>query len=681
MGAQHDGGRHPWIASGILGGHYPLAFDGGIGPIDPTTSIPLLALGSEDTGLVRDLAVIMAVAGVALVIFRLVRMPPVLGYLAAGTLIGPFTVWSPLVGDLDTIRLLADLGLVLLLFGIGLGVGWQRIRSVGSSVVIIGLVEMTIMFALGFEMANLLGWSKTESVFLGAALSISSSAILMTMLRESGELLQTRGQLIVGILVIEDIVAVILLTVLTGVATSGETDPSSIVVLAVKLATFGAVALVVGALVAPRVVGFVNGFQSQEALLITGLAMCFGLALIAGQLGLSPAVGAFLIGAVLGDTDHAEEMDRIMGPVRDMFAAIFFVSIGLLMDLSVAADFILPTLIVAAVFIVGKVLADTLGTLLAGHSGKESLDVGLGMPQVGEFSLAMVRVGVETAAIGSFLYPVMTGATAITALVYPFLFRGTNLIAGFLDRRSPRLLKLYGSGLVLALAALRSAFHFHSPRARRIQRSNRLILLNMGIISLFIAIGTGSLHFTPQLAHLFHLGENVVGLAIGGTALALSVPPALQVWKSLRTLSDGIVGYILPRRLRASEILRGRNMHVILRDSIAIPLLLLPAIWSIPLVSRLLSMGILVTPLAIAMAAGLVAGLAIAAFQIHHLLERTFIHTFLGPDELEYRDEPDPHYVDDDQYVYIDDQVSPEYTYNIDAEPSAELSMGDDEAC
>ena len=616
----------------------------------------------------------MAVAGVALVIFRLVRMPPVLGYLAAGTLIGPFTLWSPLVADLETIRLLADLGLVLLLFGIGLGVGWQRIRRVGTSVMIIGLVEMTIMFALGFELANLLGWSNTEGLFLGAALSISSSAILMTMLRESGELLGTRGQLIVGILVIEDIAAVILLTVLTGVANSGETNVGTIGVLAVKLATFGAVALVVGALVAPRVVGFVNGFQSQEALLITGLAMCFGLALIAEQLGLSPAVGAFLIGAVLGDTDHAEDMDRIMGPVRDMFAAIFFVSIGMLMDLSVAANFILPTLAVAGVFIVGKVVADSIGTLLAGHSGRESLDVGLGMPQVGEFSLAMVKVGVEKAAIGGFLYPVLTGATAITALVYPLLFRSTNLIAGFLDRHSPKLLKDYGNGLVLALAALRSAFHFHSPRARRIQRATRRILLNMGIISLFIAIGTGSLHFTPQLAGMLHLEENLVGLAIGGFALALSVPPALHVWRSLRTLSDGIVGYIFPHRLRESEVLRGRNMHVILRDSIAIPLLVLPGIWSIPLISRLLSMGVFVTPLAIIMLVGLVAGLAIAAFQIHHLLERTFIRTFLGPEDLDWLEEGDAHFVDDDQYVYPDDHVDAEYTYAVDAEPSS----GDD---
>ena len=276
----------------------------------------------------------MAVAGVALVVFRLIRMPSVLGYLAAGVLIGPFTL--KLVENLDTIRVLADLGLVLLLFGVGLGVGWQRIRSVGLRVIIIGIVEMTIMFALGIALATLFGWTQTEGVFLGAALAISSSAILMTMLRESGELQQTRGQLIVGILVIEDIAAVILLTVLSGVAAEGATEPGAVGLLAAKLATFGVAVLGLGGLVAPRVTAFINGFQSQEAMLVTGLALCFGLALVAEQLGLSAAAGAFLIGAVLGDTRHAEDMDRIMGPVRDMFAAIFFVSIGMLMDLSVA---------------------------------------------------------------------------------------------------------------------------------------------------------------------------------------------------------------------------------------------------------------------------------------------------------------------------------------------------------
>ena len=553
-------------------------------PIDPSGFTPVLAVGSGDNGLIRDLAIIMAVAGVALVVFRLIRMPSVLGYLGAGALIGPFTL--KLVENLDTIRVLADLGLVLLLFGVGLGVGWQRIRSVGLRVIMIGIVEMTIMFALGIALATLLGWTQTEGVFLGAALAISSSAILMTMLRESGELQQTRGQLIVGILVIEDIAAVILLTVLSGVAAEGATEPRAVGLLAAKLATFGVAVLGLGALVAPRVTAFINGFQSQEAMLVTGLALCFGLALVAEELGLSAAAGAFLIGAVLGDTRHAEDMDRIMGPVRDMFAAIFFVSIGMLMDLSVAVHFILPTLAVAGVFIVGKVVADTVGTVLSGHSGRESLDVGLGMPQVGEFSLAMVRVGVEHGAVGAFMYPVLTGATVITALVYPFLFRSTNAVAGFLDRRTPRILKAYGGGLVLAMSAMYSAFRFRGPRAQRIRHSSRMVVLNMGIVSLLIAIGTGGLHFTPQLSRTFNTQESVVALVIAGMVLALTIPPAFQVWRSLRSLSDAIIQFILPEGLWSSEFLHGRNIQGILLDTMTIPLaaplLIVCVIWSFP---------------------------------------------------------------------------------------------------
>jgi monovalent cation:H+ antiporter-2, CPA2 family len=303
----------------------------------------------------------MAVAGGALVLFRHFKLPPVLGYLLAGIIIGPFTLPNPPVQNVDTIRLLADLGLVLLLFGIGLELGWQRIRQVGARVILIALMQMTIMFALGYEIAALLGWARAEGVFLGAALSISSSAILVKMLRDTGTLFATRGRLIVGILVVEDFVAVILLTVLSGVSTASAATPTDIGTLAGKLAIFGVAALVFGALFAPRLIRFVNRFRSDETLLIASLALCFGLALAGQQLGLSAASGAFLIGMVLGDTDHAQEISRIMNPVKDMFAALFFVSIGMLMDIRSFTDFLAPALIISGVFITGKVVANTLG--------------------------------------------------------------------------------------------------------------------------------------------------------------------------------------------------------------------------------------------------------------------------------------------------------------------------------
>jgi CPA2 family monovalent cation:H+ antiporter-2 len=493
----------------------------------------------------------------------------------------------------------------------------------------------------------------------------------MTMLRESGQLLHARGRLIVGILVVEDFAAVILLTVLTGVATTGTANAGDIGLLALKLAIFGAAALVFGALFAPRLIHFVNRFRSDETLLITGLALCFGLALAAEQLGLSAAAGAFLIGAVLGDSHHAEELDRIMSPVRDMFAALFFVTIGMLIDLSEAAHVIGPTIIVAAVFIAGKLVSDTIGTLLAGHGGRLSLSVGLGMPQAGEFSLAMIRTGVVAGTIGSFMYPVMTGATAITALVYPFLFRSTDVIADFIDRHSPRLMKQYGESLVLSLAALRTAFHFHSRRARRIQRSGRLILLDLGIVIVIIAIGTGILRFTPQLSGLIHLRESLLGLVIGGSVLALCVPPAVGIWRSLRTLTEGIADYVLPSHMRTPDTWGGGNLRVVLRDTILILVLILPAIWSVPFISHLLSLGSLSTPLPIVLLVGLGAGLAGATFQIHHVLVRMFSRTFLGMDDPFSLEDMEHRYLDDDVYVYTDDGTEPDEFQDSEADPLA----------
>ena len=596
-----------------------------------------MAITAGDAGLVRDFAITMAAAGVVLVLFRQFKEPPVLGYLLAGVIIGPFTLPSPPVQNEETIRLLADLGLILLLFGVGLEFGWRRIRRIGSRVILIAAIEITFMFALGYEIATLLGWTGKERVFLGAALSISSSAILVKMLRDTGSLHQIRGQLIVGILVVEDFAAVILLTVLSGIATTGTANMNDAGFLAAKLAIFGVAALGFGALFAPRLIRFVSRFESDETLLITSLVLCFGLALTAQQLGLSAAVGAFVIGMVLGDTEHSGAIDRIISPVRDVFAALFFVSIGMLIDLFPVTDFIVPALIISGVFVAGKILAGSLGTFLAGHDGRTSLSVGMGMPQTGEFSLAMAKVGVDQGAVGSFFYPAITVATAITSLVYPIIFRSANAVADFLGRRSPRLLRQYIENLTIGLATMRRVFSFKSRTARHIQHCGHLILVNLGIIIVLIAIGTGVLQFTPELSDFIHLRESLLGLVIGGTVLALCIPPAVAIWRSLRTLTDGVSKYVLRSQVPPTGSWGSGNLRVVLRDSILIVVLVLPAIWSLPLISQLLSLGSISAPIPALLLTGLVAMTARTAFQIHRTLEHTFQHTFLGhhdpPDE------------------------------------------------
>lgn len=589
----------------------------------------------DGTSLLRDFAIIMAVAGAALILFRRLGQPAILGYLVAGFIIGPFVLPSFSLDDTRTIRLLADLGLVVLLFALGLEFGWERIRRVGLRVIFIGAVEVIFMLALGYEVATLLGWSAIEAIFLGSALSISSSAVLSKVLRDMGKLHEPPGRLIIGILVVEDFAAVILLSILSGAATGGATDLSKIGLLLGRLALFTASALVFGGLLAPRVIRFVAQFRSSETLLVASLALCFGLALLAHELGISGAAGAFLIGTVLGDTEHSEEIIRIVSPIRDMFAALFFVSIGMLVDLLQLAHFIGPVLIVSAVFIVGKVVVNTAATFLAGHDGRTSLSVGAGMPQVGEFSLAMVKVGADNGVLGSFLYPLVTATTAVTSLLYPFIFRSADRTADFLGRRSPRLLKHYVSNLTLWLTTVRRAFGFRSELARQAQGAVRGTLLNLGIVVFLIALGTSVVGFTQQLSRLLPLSQSALGLIIGSTTVALCVPPAVVMWRHLCTLADAVSHFVLRRPGTSSHLWKRESVRLVLRQTMLVFVALLVVVWSLPLIFHLLFLGGLSAPIPILVVAALVAVAGRAALRIHRTLEATFRRTFLGQSEAE----------------------------------------------
>ena len=596
---------------------------------------------AQEYALVRDFAIIMTVAGGAILLFRKLNQPPILGYLIAGVLVGPFTL--PLIGlpspvaNVDSIRLLADLGLVLFLFAIGLEFGWQRIRQMGLRVVLIGAIEITFMVALGYEIGILMGWTATEAFFLGAALSISSSAIIVKMLRDTGQMFRPHGRLIIGILVVEDFAAVILLSVLSAVGTTGATSIADVGLLSGKLVLFLLSCLVLGALFAPRLYGFVVRLKSQETLLIVSLALCFGLALVADRLGVSAAAGAFLVGTVLGDTDHSEELVRTMSPVRDIFAALFFVSIGMLIDPALIGRFIVPALIVASVFVVGKIVADTVGTFMTGHEGRTSLKVGTGMTQSGEFSLAMVKVGVDHAVVGPFLYPVIAVTTALTAIVYPLISASSDAMASFLERRSPRLMAQYVGALSGWLVSMRTIFNLSGDVARQVRQSGRVIVANFGVIVVLLALGTFTLAYIEELATLARLREGIIGLVISGVVIVLCVPPAVFVWRAVQAMTDALSGAILGRGLTTFRVWGKTDLHSVLRDSILMALVVLLLIWSLPFVSGLIRLGAFAAPLPVLILVGMLALTWRIIFKIHGTLEDTFRRTFLGEDEADTR--------------------------------------------
>lgn len=583
--------------------------------------------------LLKDFAIIMVVAGVITLLFRRLRQPPILGYLIAGLLVGPYLLPVPLVTDPETISLLADLGLILLLFGLGLEFSWNKIRQVGLSALIIGVIQIPTMISIGYGLGKLLGWATMDALFLGAALHISSSAIVAKILRDMGKLDLLSSRLIVGILVVEDFAAVAIIAVLSGVATTGTADFADIGSLALRLVVFVVASLVLGALIVPRIIKFTHRFHSKEALLITSLGLCFAMALLSKYLGLSVAAGAFLVGALIGNTERSEEIVEVVSPVRDMFAALFFVAIGMLINIAQFRDFIIPAIIVGAVFILGKILSDTLATFVAGHDGRTALGVGMGMPVMGEFSLAIGKVGMDYRVVLAPLYPVVASVTALTSLTGPYIVRSADSVANFLNRRSPALLKAYVSRLADWLQALRATFARDSEAARRVRHSFRLIVINLLIIMVIVGIGTFALHFVEELALLTNIRTDVIGLAFGLLFLTGCIPSFVAIWRSVRALGDEAATYVLSRRPSAKKW-RRKALRIVLRDSIVILLSILVGIWFIPFVSSLLSIGSLALAVPLALLAAILYLVSRSVVDIHGQLEHTFSRTLLGDEYI-----------------------------------------------
>ncbi len=584
----------------------------------------------ETQSLLRDFAIIMAAGAFALVLFKWLKQPPVLGYIITGALIGPYMLPGITVSDAGSIGRIADLGLIVLLFTLGIEFGWQRVRQVGIRVIVIGVVEVGFMLGLGYLVGRQLGWSPIESFFLGAVLTETSTAVLFRYLRDWGQLNTARAQLVVGISVVEDLLAVILLSILTGVALTGGSSPVQIGSLGLKLALFGAAALVFGTLFVPRMLKFVQRFHSGETLLLLSLGLCFGLALVADELGVSAAAGAFLIGTVVGDTKHAEAIGRITSPVRDMFAALFFVSIGMLINFRLFDDALVPTLIVASVFIVGKIMAGTLGAFLTGHTGRQSVEVGTALPQMGEFSLAMVKVGADHGLLGAAFYPVVTMTTMISTFLFPFVMKSTGLIVWVFDHISPPFVKRLGGAATVWLTGLRVTMTVHGDQAALVRGAWRMVTVNGVVIAILLAVGGVASHYMGVLAGRLGWNEDLTGLLSGAVVITLCVPSGLAVWKGLSDLARAFTRQYMERKLSPIGLER-RIKAALTAEQVLLGLLIALAVFfSLPSLRGVLSMGAEDAPVRLVVLAGTVLITARLAARIHRAVETTFRRTILG---------------------------------------------------
>lgn len=391
----------------------------------------------------QDLAVVMIVAGLVTILFRRLKQPVVLGYILAGVIIGPHTPPFPLIHDPNTIQTLSELGIVFLMFSLGLEFSLRKLREVGATALVAAAFEILLMIFAGYELGLLFGWSKMDSVFLGAILSISSTTIIIKALEELGKTREKFAELIFGILIVEDILAIVMIALLSGFATTGSLDAGEIGMTVVKLSAFLVVLLVAGLIAVPRLLNYVAKFKSNEMLLVTVIALCFGVSLIAVRLGYSVALGAFLIGAIIAEARQIAKIELLMQPVRDLFSAVFFVSIGLLINPSLLVKYWAPILIITAVVVAGKVFTCTAGAFVAGNDMRSSLRVGMGLAQIGEFSFIIAALGQQKSVTSEFMYPLAVAVSAFTTLLTPYLVRSSDSMVGWMDRISPRPLVAY----------------------------------------------------------------------------------------------------------------------------------------------------------------------------------------------------------------------------------------------
>ena len=488
----------------------------------------------HEIGFIRDLAVVMIVAGATTILFQRMRQPVLLGYILAGVLIGPHTP-GVLVGDPRAIDDISNLGVVLLMFTLGLEFSVRKLREVGIGVLAAAVAEVGLMLWIGYGIGGLFGWTGMDALFLGAIISLSSTMVATRTLAESGQRHQPFAQLVVGLLVAEDMLAIVMLTLLTAVAIGGSVQAETAFTLVGHLGLFVIVGMILGLLLLPRLVDYVAGFDRDETLLVSVLGICFGASLFAAWMGFSVALGAFLAGAVVAESRNVGRVLHLVEPLRDMFAALFFVAIGLKIDPAMLLQYALPALLIAAVVIVGKTLACSLGIFVVGHDARTALRSGLGMAQIGEFSFVIATLGLSLGVISAFIYPIAVAVSVLCMAASPYLNRSADGLANGLRRVTPRSLRLLATSYSGWLENLKPV-NENAAIAAMFRRLLWHIGINVLLVVALFVIGAYINAHNWSWFSMLGIDRDLRHTLIWAGALFLSLPMLIAVYRKAEAL-------------------------------------------------------------------------------------------------------------------------------------------------
>ncbi len=493
----------------------------------------------------KSLTIVLAVAALTTVVFQRLRQPVVLGYLIAGLIVGPH-VPIPLVADPIVVQTLSELGVILLMFSLGLEFSLRKLATLGPTAGLTALVQCSLMLWLGFTIGRLFGWTNLESLFTGAIIAISSTTIIAKVFEEQRVTGRLRD-LVVGILIVEDLIAILLMAILTAVATGSGLAPGPLVGTIGRLAAFLVGLVAIGLLVVPRVMRAITRLNRRETTLVASIGICFGIALLAQSFGYSVALGAFIAGSLVAESGEAKQVEHLIEPVRDMFAAVFFVSVGMLIEPALVVSHWPAVVVLTAAVVFGNLVGVSLGAFLTGHGLRTSVQAGLSLAQIGEFSFIIAALGLSLHATGSFLYPIAVAVSGLTTLLTPWLIRAAGPTASWIDRKLPKPLQtfaaLYGSWLEDLRTAPRRA-----TAAAEIRRLLRLLVLDAALIAALI-VGTAASIDTIGAFARDQLGvSNGVArsLVIAG-ALVLAAPFAFGVVRVSQRLGVRLARLALPK--------------------------------------------------------------------------------------------------------------------------------------
>jgi CPA2 family monovalent cation:H+ antiporter-2 len=387
--------------------------------------------------LVTDLGLILGAAGITTLLFKWLKQPLVLGYIIAGLLVGPHFALFPTIVEIENINIWAEIGVIFLLFSLGLEFSFKKLVKVGGASSIMAFVEVVVMLLLGYVTGKLLGWSTMDSIFLGGILSISSTTIIIRAFEELGVKSQRFAGLVFGVLIVEDLVAILLLVLLSTLAVSQQFAGSEMLEAVLKLGFFLLVWFLAGIFLIPTFLRKASKLMNDEMLLIISLGLCLLMVILAAQVGFSPALGAFIMGSILAETTKAEKIEHLVASVKDLFGAIFFVSVGILIDPSMIVTYAGPIAVITAVTLLGKFLSITSGGLMAGQGLKTSIQSGMSVSQIGEFSFIIATLGLTLNVTSDFLYPVAVAVSAITTFTTPYMIRMSEPLYTSVERILP----------------------------------------------------------------------------------------------------------------------------------------------------------------------------------------------------------------------------------------------------